>query len=900
METGTGKTFTYLQTIFEIHKHFGKNHFIIVLPRVAIKQGVLQTIRHTKRHFYKQYKKYIDVIDLQQSAKDKRKYVATHIHHYLNYDNKIKVIVTTNSTFNKKDNIINDILQQGELGIRGTFWDNIISKNPVVVIDEPHLLKGEKTTAYLNKLSNSLFIRFGATFPTDKDHALSNVVYALDSYQAFSQHLVKGITVHTILTHGDSYKIKPLATSTKTKKGRAKIYYFKDNISYTKTIYTGDVIDIGIPSIDGTTIARINTTGIHLSNGQTITDTTPSMDDTEIELSIQKTIDVHFAKEQILFDKGIKTLSLFFIANIGDYRGDTPRIKNIFERLYKQKRTEILHATGLSDAYKQYLQSDITAAGELTVSQGYFSGDKGNADDREKASIDAILNDKQALLSLHGDLSNLRFIFSVWALQEGWDNPNVFTICKLAPTDRETSLRQQVGRGLRVAVDKHGNRLTHDRLQDTFYDINTLDMVVSHHETDFIQTLQQEIQDASSQFVSTETCTLDDLRTLGLDDTASAVVYAALSRNNIINTEGGILSPITEFLKNTPIPMLSDADKQKIIDAYDKKRLPVTSGNTPNEKVTIRPAKYAQFKQLWEKINTQAKIVYRGFTDDVIINDIAQRFNKLTIAPKQITITTEKYNIEKNIIEPVSENSIGSHTYFKTADYHDFIEHISQMFHMDTCKHIPIDFVIKLFNKLNKTHIANDPQRAKRELKTIITAVLHDSMFQHIEYNFCENTFCGGNVLENAEIEASKLGRFKAPDDPVHENLLYDKIIYDSTPERLVQRQGFEPHHYGTGHITVFAKLPEINIPTPFKEYNPDFAYLVHREDGKKALFLVVETKGYENESDIPQIERQKIDYAKKFFHALDKKLQRDNIDIRFKTRINKQKLSEILNDFIQ
>ena len=903
METGTGKTFTYLNTIFEINRHFGKTHFMIVLPRTAIKQGVLQTIKHTADYFHGAYKKHIEVIDLQQHSKNKETAMANRIANFLNNDTQIKVIVTNNATFNKKDNIINRIPTQGTFGIKGTYWDNIKRTNPITIIDEPHLLKGNKTSDKLNELKHSLFIRFGATFPTDKkdaEHHLSNVAYTLNSYQAFTQHLVKGVRVHTVADESDYYIMKTLRTSTKTYKGLAEIHYLRNNSPHKVNISVGE--DMGaktnISNLHGIKVNRITADKIYLSNQSVVQTHTKKLSDTQIELAIQKAIDLHFEKEQMYFVKGIKSLSLFFISNISDYKGENPHIKNTFNHLYRIKRAEILNTT-TDIKYKKYLQSDIDEKGDLIVSGGYFSGSKGSRDEQEKIGVNAILNDKEKLLSLSGECGNLRFLFSVWALQEGWDNPNVFTLCKLAPSEKETSQRQQVGRGLRIAVDKNGNRLTLNKFKDDsnyFYETNTLDVVVSQHETDFIYRLQMEINNSSIDAVNTDTCMLDDLKDLGLSDMASAMLYSALTTHKIIDTHGKILSPIADFVKHTDIMGINAQDKNKIIEAYSKKQANVTDGNKQQKLIKIRANKYAQFKDLWEKINTHAKIVYQDFDNKTLINSIVQQFSKIEIRPKQIKIHSQRYDAQKDEVINESSQSFGDKKYFTQGNYQDFIRDISDIFDTQTSLSvIPLDFICQLVNNLDKDKICNDPTQAKKELRNIIIDQTHKHMLQNITYDMTENIFVGKeNVLNTTKIKSKLLGQYTSQDTPSNQ-LLYDTIAYDSQIEKDAQTN-HDTLSVNNTSVTVFAKLPKLNIPTPFKTYNPDFAYLINFDNSQKSLFLVVETKGYNTQSDIRDSELKKIDYAKKFFTALHTKLQHDNIQVKFVSRINKQSLSDIIS----
>ena len=495
METGTGKTFTYIKTIFEVNKEFKKNKFIIVVPRNAIRLGIMQNIKLTKEYFFNEYGKHLNVIEYPKDGLGK-------IENDFLVNDKLTVLVLTNSAFNSDKNLINQLPENGSLHINGTIWENISKQHPVVIIDEPHLLKGKQTAESFNAL-DGLFIRFGATYPVatkkeDPSINLSNVAYSLDSISSFNQYLVKKIRVNTVFAQSeqDGYVLSNI----EPKKKCFTLSYFVNGDNKVKTIALGS--DIGaktdITALKGVHATKITKDTVYLSSQQALSlDEDLKLNPEEQRLMIRQTIKKHFEKEERLFNQGIKTLSLFFIQNVADFRSEiNPVVKKIFEEEYLAQR-EFIYKSTKNEDYKAYLDKDFSKDGKLSIHEGYFSGDKGTADAKESAGIDKILNKKEDLLSLQ---EPLRFIFSVWALQEGWDNPNVFNICKLSNTDKDTSRRQQVGRGLRLAVNQQGRRLTYKYLNEdekSFYDINTLDMVVSHHELDFINKIQQEIVQSS-------------------------------------------------------------------------------------------------------------------------------------------------------------------------------------------------------------------------------------------------------------------------------------------------------------------------------------------------------------------------------------------------------------------
>lgn len=896
METGTGKTFTYLKTIFEINKQYGKNKFIITVPRNAIKLGVIQNINLTKEYFFNEYKKHLNIIEFPKDGISKIE------HEFLNNNSKITVLILTNSAFNKADNTINKMPENGTLFQNGTIWDNIAKQNPIIIIDEPHLLKGTETQKSFDKL-NSLFIRFGATYPNDKKLSdnikLSNVAYALDSITSFNQYLVKKISVNTLLFDAETGNY--ILSKIEAKKKQFTLTYFQNHECYSIDIGLGQDIGIktNIEALKGVYATKVTADTVYLSNKTELTlNTAFSLSDDETRLMIRETIKKHFEKEYFLFQKKIKTLSLFFIPNILDFRGDNPIIKNIFEEEYRLIRDQIYQATTDKD-YKAYLDQDFID-GQLAVHEGYFSGDKGTKDDQISKGIDQILNKKEELLSVK---TPLRFIFSVWALQEGWDNPNIFNICKIASTNQDISRRQQVGRGLRLAVNQAGKRQTFhylDEKEHDFYEINTLNIFVSHYELDFIKNIQKEIEQASFCIVG-DVLDTQMLKDKGLTEREASRLLNTLEDEKVISfleaTDNyQINQSIYEFI-NQHTDKLSFLDKTRleiVKDIFKEVKLPVENGNKKPTKVKIRHDKFKEFKILWETINRKSKLIYQDIQKGDLITSIAERFNQEKIDPIEIKIIEQTYHSHKNQIENKQETILSNKVnFFANTQYQDFITSFTQ----DKKLKLPLIFITQLLSKLDIEKIKNNPKKAKERLREIIIDNINDSVIQKIDYAF-ENEIKITALHDSkkpkqylTEINHTLIGKHIANDTPKDESL-FDKVVYDSQIEKDIQT--LDPMQIDKQKITVFAKLPKISIPTPYKNYSPDFAYLIDRGNDKK-LFLIVESKGYKSELDIPKEEQNKIKYAKVFFEKLQQEMP--NIKISYKTRINGEQLSQILTD---
>ncbi|WP_270968588.1 DEAD/DEAH box helicase family protein [Campylobacter upsaliensis] len=891
METGTGKTFTYLNLIFELNKHFKQNKFIIFVPRKAILESVKQNIKLTKDCFYSEYQQYLRVYDSTSKS--------AITNHYVQNQDELSVLILTNSAIDKQSNILNKTNENANpqqlFQVPKSIFENIAALKPISIIDEPHLLKGEAFHRYFSKL-NSLYFRFGATFPkegkkpNDKEFALSNMIYCLDSISAFRAYLVKQVKVHTIKSSSTQIFLK----SYKDKK--AIFSYTQSGIEKEQELRLNE----SFSQLNGATLLKVEKDKAYFSN-QSILDKKGEsyhLDEDELTALLGKAIDLHFEKEEALFKQNIKALSLFFIPEIKDFRGENPFIKNTFERLYKQKRQEILQKN-LDENYRAYLAQDFDESGNLQVHQGYFSGDKGSKDDKEAAGVKMILEEKEKLLSLN---TPLRFIFSVWALQEGWDNPNIFTLAKLASSSSDISIHQQVGRGLRLCVNDKGKRITHrfmDFDDDSFYRLNYLDIIVSAKESNYIGNLQKEIED-SSYILSDKAINQDELNTLLNNQRLASRLLLTLEDLELIAFDESdntyiIQAPIYENIKD------DDKIKELLGESFDKvleffkakesqstnKHNQVENGDKKPEQVTIRPNLAKDFKELWEKINQKAKITYQDIKEQDIIDQAAKEFNKTNIEKESYTYERKRYDAQQNII--ITEDSIT----LGDIDYQASFAKDMQNLLLDFSKEakLPLRFLLQIYAKCDKEKFKNSPKKAFTALRNIIKDQIHHNLLQCISYDFSTAKNESESIFSSGTLPRHTLGRYYESGKPA-DNYLYEEIVYDSKIERIIITEDNEKVDSKT--IKVFAKLPKLIIPTPYKHYEPDFAYFLEDSNGKK-IFFVCESKGYDDENEISKNEMQKIKYAEKFFTQLSQKLENDNIQIIFKKHINKQTLLECL-----
>ncbi|WP_162166455.1 DEAD/DEAH box helicase family protein [Campylobacter fetus] len=901
METGTGKTFTYLNLIFELNKHYKQNKFIIFVPRKAILESVKQNIKLTQDYFYNIYKTYLKTY-IYSDTNSK----SSIINHYIKNEDELSVLILTNSAIDKKDNILNR--RQESLFNNGTIFENIINLKPISIIDEPHLLKGDKFSANFSKL-NTLYFRFGATFPSEDEFKLSNVAYILDSVSAFKNYLVKQIKVSQITSTDDDLAL--LESNTKDKK--AIFSYFVSGIDKKITLHYGDDLGLINSKFSGLTLQKVTKNKAHLSDGNVVeTKSSYRLSQEEITNLLKVSIDLHFEKEELLFAKNIKALSLFFIPNIDDFRGKNPFIKTKFEELYKKKREEILKQN-LSDEYRAYLMRDFDDNQNLCVHQGYFSGDakpskgeKGtDKESQEARDIRLILEEKEKLISFN---TSLRFIFSVWALQEGWDNPNIFTLTKLASSSSDISRHQQVGRGLRLCVNASGKRVTHSFINYNdalFYDINSIDMIISGSERSYIQGLQDEIKNSSFSF-NGSILYENILNVFELNSRQKNRFFTDLENDGILefdeeNDRYNIISPIYEYMKeNQSLKELLKDKFDPILEVFkdsSNKTSQIINKNLSSKNIKIKNHLAKEFKELWQTINKKSKIIYKNIKTDELIKSVVNKFNHIKLDPNFIYLETKKYDAQNNKIITENTQTIDKITYRDIR----IIELLK-----DFCitYKLPINFCIKIYDKLNKSSIKNNPKKAFELLKDIIKDSLHTSLISSVSYEFSQNQF-SNLALEDAlyessgepksSIEQHKLGRYITKDKNPSSAYLYETAVWDSRLEEEVILEDIQSVE--NSEISIFAKLPKFSIPTPFKDYEPDFAYLLKDKNGKK-IFFICETKGYDKKEDIPPNEQKKIDYAKKFFESLEGSLK--DIKVSFKTRINKQSLVEILQEVLK
>ncbi len=904
METGTGKTFTFIKTIFELSKHFGYKKFIVLIPTVPIREGTKTNLEDTKDYFKSFY------------ANEKEKEIETFVYEGGNISavrqfigtSHLSVLVMTPSSFSHKDNILNRPLEK-DINTPELFANNqeppksylecLKRLNPIVIMDEPHRFEGNAFKTYFEGFEN-YFLRFGATFPKKKDSLpLSNVAYVLDSISSFRQSLVKKIVVYT----------QDVVENTDTLIG------IENKKAIVSTLTNGIIArrELGIGAVfNGKNIKKINKDTIVLAD-DTIEKVDYSLSDESLRAMIKETIKIHFEKEKGLFEQGIKALTLFFMeSDTSLFRGDNPKIKNLFEEEYIKQYTEIVSKLDQTSDYYKFLQNDFDSDNTLQVHKGYFSGDKGNTDEKVKAGVDEILKDKKKLLSFE---SPSRFIFSIWALQEGWDNPNVFTICKLSNQGSEISKLQQIGRGLRICVNQNLQRNTLKNLnddQEAFWKINNLDVVVSSKEHGFVEAIQNEI--LSNSFLISETFTEQELiKTLkeksGFDDDTVVTLVDDILKDKKMIVRKAIVdgqkiyekSPeFSAILKEQNLPeeqvkaieSLFATDTNTYVQKAEKKK--------EKKKVFIKATHLQEFQNLWNAINKNAFYVLETLTaeqESQLIQNIKTQIEAVNIEEILVQTIRAELNVNK-----IGEQGAITEKLTDTVSYKSKVDYLELVRTLSNNTKTPISFVVKVFNALSddfKTKmLCNNPEQAQREISEIINKNLISILKANIKYDGINGTGLP-NVFKTEKgktyLDTGSVGKFQkdiAGDFSLKTKWVFEEVIeYDSDFELEIVEQ--DPD---IDSIEIFGKLPRLKIKTPLGDYNPDFCYAIKSTEGNK-IFLVVEAKGYKSSTAIPVDEKGKIDFAKKYFEALGEHYKDQNIKISFKERINKTQLAALINN---
>ncbi|GAA7465225.1 type III restriction-modification system endonuclease [Helicobacter pylori] len=886
METGTGKTFCFLECVYALHKNYHLSKFIVLTPSNAIKLGVLKSIEITREFFKSEYSN----MHLE-SYEDVERFILASNH-------KCCVLVMTFSAFNKEKNTINQSCLENMNLFNGakSYMQALASMRPIVIMDEPHRFLGDKTKKYLEQLNALITLRFGATFKDD----YNNLIYALDSKKAFDCALVKSISVASV---GESDECFLELKGIEKRNGYEAMINYTDLENKTKSVKVKTHDNLGalthISALEDYIVENITKKEVCFLNGVNLLldqkEPFSHLLEGEQKVMLKEAIKSHFEREEGLFKKGIKALCMVFISGVNSYLSENEKpakLALLFEKLYQQKLEEVLKKP-LDENYRAYLERTKDAI--YKVHGGYFAKSKKESDESQVIAL--ILKEKEKLLSFDSDL---RFIFSQWALQEGWDNPNVMTICKLAPSHSNITKLQQIGRGLRLAVNDKGERITKEHADFDF--VNELVVIVPQVEGDFVGAIQQEISEHSliKQAFSAEELEksgmvkkgyygvlFETLEGLGFGEkTDDENFKLTLNQNEFLEKE-----PELEKLKDEKyldFEKLKDFLKDRLIGnsrVRDK-------NERKSEKIKINKENFKKFETLWEGLNHQARIAY-AIDSEILIDEIVKNINSsFNVKSKIVLVTTHK---KVETMGNDAKTEIFERESACVWSLHEFISALSNK--------VKLSFksVAKVLGKIDENKfelIKKNEQEGLRRLEELFLEIIYQNIKDKISYQMHETTIKNRKndafYDEKGEIREFLDGSLGVDKYEIKNSSAQEKCLYENfmQVESEIEKDTIEESN--DTKIIVFGKLPRVKIPIGLNQtYSPDFGYVVENND--KKVLLVVETKGVEHENELREEEKRKISTAKKFFEALKKQ----GVNIEYETKLNNDQLSALINEVL-
>ncbi|MCE4360859.1 type III restriction-modification system endonuclease [Xanthomonas hortorum] len=928
METGTGKTYCYIKTIFELNKLYGWSKFIIVVPSVAIREGVAKSLEITAEHFLETYHKKARFFI----------YNSKQLHHLENFssDAGINVMVINVQAFASRGADARRIYGTPRVNAKGETEmvglddfqsrrpiDIISANRPILILDEPQKMEGTATLKSLEEFKALMVLRYSATHKTTH-----NKIHRLDALDAYNQKLVKkiavrGITVKGLAGTAGYLYLQSIEISSK-KPPEARVEFEQKlaggNIKrIVRKLSKGDNLfsekfSNGLDQYrDGFVVSDINANSDTLSftNGVELTVGDATGDVTEAALrriQIREAIKAHFDKEQALFQQGVKVLTLFFIDEVAKYRDYTQadekgEYARIFEEEYTQYLNEVLDLD--ETAYVKYLKG---IAANKTHS-GYFSIDKKNKRQVDSAiaargenaglsddvdAYDLILKDKEALLSYPTPSDSpemyakksVRFIFSHSALREGWDNPNVFVICFLKHPDynNEVTRRQEVGRGLRLSVNQTGDRMDHPA---TVHDVNVLTVVASESFKDFVAALQKDISDSLSErprVANEEYFTGKVLKTATGDvpvtPQLAKQIYRYLVKNDYTDDSDRIAGPYHDAKKAGTLADLPDelkphaAQVYQLIDSvFSASQLPeIGDDRKPKKNPLNANFDKQEFKALWNRINRKAAYSVDFDSDELVQKAVKELDAALRVTPLQYTIQAGEQ------IDQVTGEALKRGDGFKVSEtkteynkqsIHSAVKYdlIGKLAEGTQLTRRMVTEILKGINVAVFAQFKTNPESFIAEATRLINEQKATVIIEHLAYDPVEDKF---------DLDIFTAGQTKQDFSKAGDKLqrhIYDYVLTDSKVERE-----FVKELDTANEVVVYAKLPRgFLIPTPVGDYNPDWA-ISFKEGAVKHIYFVAETKGSMSSMDLREIEKSKIKCARKFFDEMNRRYAPENV----------------------
>ncbi len=899
METGVGKTYTYIKTMYELNKHYGWSKFIVVVPSVAIREGVYKSFQVTQEHFAEEYGKKIRFFIYNSSQ-------LTEIDRFAS-DSSINVMIINMQAFNAKGKDARRIyMELDEFRSRKPI-DIIAKTNPILIIDEPQSVEGPQTKERLKDFCPLLTLRYSATHRAD---SIYNMVYRLDAMEAYNKRLVKKIAVKGITESGstatDGYvyleginlsKADPTATiqfdfkgATGIRKKTAKVgigFNLYDNSGRLDEYKNSFVVKF----IDGRDNSVEFLNGIKIYAG----DVVGKVSEEQLRrIQIRETILSHIERERRLFRKGIKVLSLFFIDEVAKYRrydGEGCPYNGIYADMFEEEYNDIVGNMQLELGDEEYIKY-LGAISAHDTHAGYFSEDKqkrmidskvkrGESSSDDVDAYDLIMKDKELLLDRDPKRSPVRFIFSHSALREGWDNPNVFQICTLKQSSSEVRKRQEVGRGLRLCVNQDGERMDANVLGSDVQNVNVLTVIASESYESFAKGLQTEMAEAVADRPVAVTADLFKDKVLTdangneqiVDGELAQAICFELIVNGYIDKKGALTDKYYADKANGEIKVAeevagSSGSIMDILDSvYDSRAMQPENARDKNVELQVDPEKLAmpEFKALWQRISPKSVYVVDFDTDELVRKSI-DAINRKLFIPKVF------FKVETGVMEEIKskdellEGGAFEKTRSSTYDNSKRIR-VNNSVKYDLVGKIVGETgltrkaVVEILVGIEKTvfdQFAYNPEEFIIKASDLINDEKATAIVQHITYNMLDERydtkiFTEPTIKGRLGVNAMKAQRH-----------LYDHIIYDSTNER-----DFASDMDTSADVAVYVKLPDsFYISTPVGKYNPDWAIAFY-EGTVKHIYFVAETKGSMSSLQLRLIEESKIHCAREHFKAI-------------------------------
>lgn len=882
METGTGKTYCYVKSMFELNARYGWSKFIVVVPSIAIREGVHKSLEITAEHFLDDYKKRARFFI----------YNSKQLHNLESFssDAGINVMVINVQAFNATGKDARRIYEELDDFQSRRPIDVISANRPIMFLDEPQKMEGGKTLDSLANFKPLAVLRYSATHKTTH-----NKIHRLDALDAYNQKLVKKIAVRGIsvkgLTGTNAYLyLESIEVSTSAPVARVELEIKQNNgikRVLRKLSRNDNLFDLSgdLEQYRGFVVSDINalTNSVTFTNGHELVAGEATGDVSESALrriQIREAVKAHFEKEQALFAQGIKVLSLFFIDAVSKYRSyDDMGEQNgeyalMFEEEYNQQLAEVL--TLEDTPYNRYLNGIATGR----THEGYFSIDKKtkrmvdpetgkkSTETDDVDAYDLILRKKEQLLKFE---EPVRFIFSHSALREGWDNPNVFVICTLKHSDNTVSRRQEVGRGLRLSVNQHGDRMDNPA---TVHQVNVLTVVASESYKDFVTALQRDISEGLSERprLADQAYFKGKVLKMATGDVEVTAEMATdvefyLIQNGYVDKKRNITQKYHDARKEGqlaefPAELAAYADQVVgLIDSvFSESQLPSVSDD---RKAKTNPLnanfEKAEFKALWNRINRKAAYTVEFETPELVAKCVKTLEAELKVSPMQYTVVAGEQ------LEAATYDGIRQGESFKvtesTTDFHRASAHsavkydlIGRLAGETQLTRATVASVLQGINKAVFSQYRTNPEDFMQKAARLMNEQKATVIVEHIAYDPTGDAYDMTIFTQDKPKEDFS----KAVKANHH---IYDYVFTDSKNERDFVRE-----LDASTEVVVYAKLPRgFFIPTPVGNYNPDWA-IAFQEGKVKHVYFVAETKGSMSSMDLRKIEESKIECARKFF----------------------------------